>query len=133
MGTQPALSHAETEGIIFERQQVMLQLNRDAELLGNIVAGLAPAEKLAATTAAIAQGAKDSIANYGDKVPGGRAKPEVWSNYADFMQRMQTFSRNADAMAEMGKSGNVGGVTEQMVGALPCKQCHDIYRAPKTS
>ena len=35
-------SPQEKEGIIFVRQQTMTQLNRDGELLGRIVAGMAP-------------------------------------------------------------------------------------------
>jgi cytochrome c556 len=128
-----ALSKAEAEGIIFERQQIMLQLERDSELLGKIAAGVAPPDKLPATTRAIAQGARDSVTAFADKVPGGRSKPEVWSNYLDFMQRMEAFATNAENMAKAGEGGNVSAVTNLMIDALPCKQCHDIYREPKTS
>lgn len=126
-----ALSPEDREGIIFERQQVMLQLERDSDTLGKIVAGLAPQDRLAETTKAIAQGARDSVATFVDKVPGGRSKPEVWSNNADFMERMERFARNADAMAKAGETGNVTAVTELMIDALPCKECHDLYREPK--
>ncbi len=125
------LSKAEADGIIFERQQAMLQLDKDAETLGMIASGAAPATKLAETTRAIAQGAKDSLEAFRAQVPGGRSKPEVWSNYEDFMKRMEAFSTNADKMAKLGESGNVAAVTDVMVDALPCKQCHDTYRAPK--
>ena len=67
----------------------------------------------------------------GPILPGGRAKAEVWSNHADFMQRMETFARNADAMAKAGETGDLAAVTGLMVAAMPCKQCHDVYRAPK--
>jgi cytochrome c556 len=127
----PAPSKTEAEGIIFERQQIMTQLDKDSETLGNIMAGLEPASKLAETTQAVAQGAKDSLAAFQNKVPGGRSKPEVWTQYADFMQRMQAFVDNSAKMAERGKAGNLSGVTEIAVDAMPCKQCHDIYRAPK--
>lgn len=125
------LSKTEADGIIFERQQAMLQLDKDAETLGMIASGAAPATKLAETTHAIAQGAKDSLEAFRARVPGGRSKPEVWANYEDFMKRMETFSANAEKMAKLGESGNVASVTEVMVDALPCKQCHDTYRAPK--
>jgi hypothetical protein len=51
-----ALLASEAEGIIFERQQIMLQLDKDAELLGKIMAGLEPATKLAEVTQAVAPG-----------------------------------------------------------------------------
>ncbi len=127
----PDVSHAEREGLIFERQQTMDQLQRDGELLGNIVAGLAPHEKLGQATRAIANGARDALRDYQNRVPGGRSKPEVWSNNADFMARMEAFARNSEAMAQAGEVGNMALVTERMIEAMPCKQCHDIYREPK--
>lgn len=126
-------SPEEQEGIIFERQQIMLQLERDSELLGKIVAGTAPKDKLAQATRAVAEGARDSVTSFADQVPGGRTKPEAWSNYPDFMQRMEAFARNADAMAKAGESGDMNTVMGLMIDALPCKQCHDVYRAPKKS
>jgi cytochrome c556 len=125
------LSKAEAEGIVYERQQIMTQLGKDAEVLGDIGAGTAPKEKLAATAKSIAQGAKDSVAAFQQQVPGGRSKAEVWANYAQFMQRMQAFANNADRMAKVAETGNVTSVTELMVDALPCKGCHDLYREPK--
>jgi cytochrome c556 len=126
-----ALSKEETEGLIFERQQIMLQLDKDAKTLGMIASGATPPAKLAETTRAIAQGAKDSLEAFRAKVPGGRSKPEVWANYQDFMKRLESFSSNAEKMAKLGESGNVAMVNEVMIDALPCKQCHDVYRAPK--
>ena len=89
------------------------------------------AVKLAETARAIAQGARDSREAFGQKVPGGRSKPEVWSNYEDYMKRMDSFVRNSEAMAKAGESGNVIAVTNLMIDGMPCKQCHDVYRAPK--
>lgn len=126
-----ALSSQEREGIIFERQQAMLQLERDSDTLGKIVAGITPPDKLAETTKSIAQAANDSLASFADKVPGGRSKPEVWSNNVDFTRRMEAFARNADAMAKAGQTGDVTAVTELMIEAMPCKECHDLYREPK--
>ncbi|MFC0684850.1 c-type cytochrome [Novosphingobium clariflavum] len=121
----------DAEAIIFERQQIMQQLAKDSETLGGIVAGSQPRDQLAKVTRALADGAKDSLGSFRDKVPGGRSKPEVWSNNADFMKRMEDFARNSEAMAKAGESGNMAGVTALMIDALPCKQCHDLYREPK--
>jgi cytochrome c556 len=128
-----ALSHEEAEGVIFERQQLMLQLDEDAKKLGMIAAGSAPVDGLAQTTSAIAQTARESVAAFEQTVPGGRSKPEVWADQAKFMADMERFARNAEAMAEAGASGNLNAVTNLMIDALPCKQCHDRYRAPKSS
>lgn len=132
-GPVPAIDKAEADGIIFERQQVMLRLDKDAKTLGMIAAGSAPASKLAETTRAIAEAARDSVAAFEPLVPGGRAKPEIWTNHPDYMRAMRDFAAKADAMARAGQGGDVNAVTGLMIDAMPCKQCHDRYRAPKTS
>lgn len=128
-----AMSKEEADGIIFERQQLMLQIDRSAKTLGMIVAGTAPADRLAETTNGIAQAARDSVEAFRPVVPGGRSKPEVWSQQTEFLQAMETFARNAEGMAKAGQTGNVPAVTALMVDAMPCKQCHDRYRGPKPS
>ena len=122
---------ADAEGIIFERQQLMTKLEEESKTLGEVVAGTEPAEKMAPSARAIADLAKESITAFEPQVPGGRAKPEVWSNWADYSQRMKTFAEKADEMAKQAEAGNMGGVTSLMGDALPCKQCHDVYRNPK--
>lgn len=122
---------AEAEGIIFERQQVMLQLDKDAEQLGLIVAGLAPRDQLGPVARAIANGAKDAEESFAPTVSGGRAKAEVWANRADYDRQMRNFVVRSDAMAKLAEAGNINGVIEVLGDALPCKQCHDTYRAPK--
>ena len=129
--TGAPLAAAESEGQIFERQLIMEQLDEDGETLGNILAGIEPPAKLAETTRAIAKGARDSVESFRPILPGGRAKSEVWSNHTDFMQRMESFARNAEAMAKAGETGDMAAVTDKIVDAMPCKQCHDIYRSPK--
>lgn len=127
--TQP--SGAEAEALIFARQQTMSQLAKDAELLGKIVAGSAPADKLAETTEAIAKGASDAVGDFANPVPGGHTRLEAWSNNADFNRRMAAFARDSAAMAKAGKTGDVMAVTALMIDGLPCKQCHDLYRERK--
>lgn len=131
--TPPVPDPAEHEGIVFERQQIMERLDGDAKLVGNIVAGLAPRDQLAAATRAVADGARETLEIYRLEVPGGRTRPEAWTNRADFTRRLEDFARNAEAMAKAGESGNVGAVIELMVDAMPCKACHEVYRAPKQS
>ena len=126
-----AVDAAQKEGAIFERQFIMEQLDKDGELLGNIAAGIEPPAKLAEVTRSIANGARDAVGSFRPILPGGRAKAEVWSNHDDFMQRMEAFARNADAMAKAGETGDLAAVTGLVVAAMPCKQCHDLYRAPK--
>ena len=128
---EAAPSKEEAEGIIFERQQIMLQLEKDSDALGDIAAGLRPIDQLAKTAQAIAQGAKESRDAFKAKVPGGRAKPEVWTNWADYQSRLDKFVIETEAMAKIAETGDLTAVTGMMITALPCKECHDLYRAPK--
>lgn len=127
-----AISKEEADGIIFERQNLMMQLDKDAELLGEIAAGIKPADKLAEVTRSIAETAAASKAAFVPKVPGGRAKPEIWSNWEDYSKRMDAFERDTKQLAELGAKGDLTGVTGMLGSALPCKECHTVYRAPKT-
>ena len=129
--SEGAISAEEAEGIIFERQNIMAQLHDDTELLGDIIAGLEPVEQLGPVTASIAQSAQASQEIFALQVPGGRAKEEVWTNNEDFMQRMAEFAQNTARLAELGEAGDVTGATGMLMTALPCKQCHDVYREPE--
>lgn len=125
------VSKEEAEGIIFERQQLMIMLEKDSEVLGEIAAGLRPADKLAQVTRSIADTAKDVKTSFEPHVPGGRSKPEVWSNRADYTARLDVFIQKTEEMAQLGEQGNLPAVTAMLGAALPCKQCHEVYRAPK--
>lgn len=129
--SENAISREEAEGIIFERQNVMKQLEKDTELLGDILAGLAPADQLGPVTASIAESARTSQELFAMKVPGGRAKDAVWTEHDAYMTRMADFTTSTARLAELGAAGDVPGVTGQLITALPCKQCHDAYREKK--
>lgn len=126
-----ALSKVEADAIIFDRQNIMLQLDDDAELLGEIAAGLKPKDKLGEVTRSIAESAAASKAAFAQRVPGGRSKPEVWSNWADYSGRLDAFDKSAKELAALGAQGDLNGVTNMLGSALPCKECHDLYREPK--
>lgn len=128
---QETISKQEANGIIFERQNLMLQLEKDAELLGEIAAGLKPADKLGEVTRSIAESAAASKAAFEPRVPGGRSKTEVWTNWSDYSKRLDEFDINAKKLAELGAKGDLTSVTNMLGSALPCKECHDVYRGPK--
>lgn len=125
------MSKDEIETLIYERQQIMIQLEKDAELLGEIAAGVAPASKLRETTVDLAKAAKETHTAFLMKVPGGRTKPEAWSNWADFSQKLEAFVTSTDKLAKLAETGTVASVTDTLGDALQCKGCHDLYREPK--
>jgi len=123
-----AVSQEDADAIILDRQLIMQALDKDTEVLGNIVAGTTPPTELIARTQSVAKNAKAALKAFEPKVPGGGAKPEVWNNWDDFRKRMEDFAVKTGEMAKASETGNLAVVGEHMIGALQCKQCHDVYK-----
>ena len=121
------------EDPVLARQLIMQALEDDADALGNIAAGIAPPAKMADHARSLAKHAKEAYESFKPNAPGGSAKPEVWSNWADYSKRMEAFVANSEKMAKVAETGNVSAVTELMVDAMPCKGCHDVYRSKKAT
>jgi cytochrome c556 len=113
------------------RQMIMKQLEAEATVLGMIVSGQIPPDALGAEARSIANAAKVALKAFEPNVPGGEAKPAVWTKWDDFSQRMQAFAQKSEELAKVADTGNVAQVTEMMVDALSCKDCHDLYRDKK--
>jgi len=122
---------ADDQDVIDYRQLIMKQLDAESQALGMMVSGQIPPDSLALEAKSIANAAKAALKAFEPKVPGGEAKPDVWSHWEDFSKRMQAFARDSEEMAKVAESGNVAKVTELMITALPCKECHDTYRNKK--
>jgi cytochrome c556 len=122
---------ADDEDVITYRQLIMKQLDSGSAALGMIVSGQIPPDNMSQQARALAANAKSALKSFEPKVAGGEAKPDVWSKWPDFSKRMETFAKKAEEMAKVAETGNVAKVTELMIDALPCKQCHDNYRNKK--
>jgi cytochrome c556 len=122
---------ADDEDVITYRQLIMKQLDSESAALGMIVSGQIPPDSLALQAKATANSARSALKAFEPKVLGGESKPEVWSKWADFSKRMEVFAKNTAEMAKVSETGNVAKVTELMIDALPCKECHDLYRTKK--
>lgn len=125
--------HGQAEDPVLARQLIMQQLDDEAEALGSIAARITPPTKLAEHAHNVARLAKESYESFKPNVPGGAAKPEIWTNWADYSKHMEAFIANTEKMTKAADAGDLNGVTEQLVDALPCKQCHDVYRQRKTT
>lgn len=121
-------AHADNRNAIDYRQHIMHTLNEQAAALGQILSGAAPDDNVLAHLDALALTASTALKAFESKVPGGEARPEVWSKWADFSQLMKEFAQQTAAMAklahEQGKEAGLANVVE----ALSCKKCHDTYR-----
>jgi cytochrome c556 len=122
---------ADNSDAIDYRQHIMNTLNEQAAALGEILSGAIPDDNVIAHLDAISLTAATALKAFEPKVPGGQARPEVWSNWADFSQRMNDFAQKTAAMAKLAhEKGKEAGLATVM-DALSCKKCHDNYRREK--
>jgi cytochrome c556 len=122
---------ADNSDAIDYRQHIMNTLSEQAGALGEILAGAVPDDNVISHLDALALTASTALKAFEAKVPGGQAKPEVWSNWADFSRRMNEFAQNSAAMAKLAhEQGKEAGLAKVM-DALSCKKCHDTYRREK--
>jgi cytochrome c556 len=127
----PAAASDKNKAIIDYREHVMKTLNEQSGALGQILSTVVPDTNTAAHIHAIALAASVSTKAFEPKVPGGEAKPEVWSNWPDFSKRMNEFAQKTDEMDKLAKSSGNEAALAMVVDALSCKSCHDNYRVEK--
>ena len=124
-------ANADDADVLQYRKHIMTSLNAQAAMLGQIVSGAIPNDNVVAHLDAMALLASTALKAYEPKVPGGKAKPEVWSKWPDFSSRMKEF---ADKTAVAAKTAHTAGPEAgllNMLDVLSCKSCHDTYRAEK--
>jgi cytochrome c556 len=118
----------DNQDVIDYRQHIMNTLNEQAGALGEILSAAVPDDNVVSHIDAIALTASTALKAFEPKVPGGEAKPEIWSNWADFSKRMQDLAANTAKMAKTAHDEGKDAALQQVVDALSCKSCHDTYR-----
>ena len=117
--------------VVAYRESIMKALSEHSGAIGQMLSGIVPDDNAVAHLDAIALLAAAAPKAFEPKVPGGEAKAEVWSNWPDFSKRMNDFVRKtaeASKVAnEKGKEAAMGNILD----ALDCKSCHDLYRQEK--
>ncbi len=129
-----ALSHpvrADDQDVITYREQIMKELDAEGAAIGMVLSGQIPPNSLTLQARALAASAKSALKAFEPKVAGGEAKPEVWTHWDDFARRMKAFEQAADEMAKASEGNNISAVADHVIAALPCKECHDVYRKKK--
>ena len=122
---------ADDKDVIDYRQHIMNTLNEQAAALGEILSAAVPDDNVIAHLDALGLTASTALKAFEPRVPGGQARPEVWSQWADFSQRMIEFAHRTAAMAQLAhEQGKEAGLASVM-DALSCKKCHDSYRREK--
>jgi cytochrome c556 len=121
----------EDQDVIDYRQHIMKALDAQTAALGMVVSTQVPNDNLVAHLEAIAVIAKTSLKSFEEKVQGGESQPAVWQDWADFSKRMNEFAEKTAQLAETGRTRGQDAVMVDMVSALSCKGCHDVYRKKK--
>jgi cytochrome c556 len=127
----PAAGRADDEDIIEYRQHIMKTLGEQAAAIRMIVEHKAPATNFATHTRVLAITAATAKKAFVPKVPGGKAKPEVWAQWADFAKRLDALAAAADELAVTAKSGDASAAAPKLEAALACKSCHEVYGSEK--
>jgi cytochrome c556 len=130
----PALVRADNQDVIDYREHIMKTMAAQADAIELIVQHKLPADddsNIPAHAKALALAASTAKAAFAMNVPGGQAKPNVWTDSADFNKRMDELAANTDALAKAADSGGVEAVASRIQSALTCKSCHDQYREQK--
>jgi cytochrome c556 len=123
-----AAALADDKDVIDYRQHIMNTLNEQSAALGQILSTAVPGDNAGAHIDAIALTASTALTAFQPKVQGGEAKPEVWRNWADFSKRMNEFADKTREAAKMAKEKGSDVALANILDALTCKSCHEIYR-----
>ena len=114
--------------VVDYRRDIMATLNEQSQALGMIVAASVPDENASAHLQIIALTAAAALRSFEPKVPGGEARDEVWTNWADFSKRMNEFATATALAARNAKEKGPGAGLADIDKTLSCKSCHDLYR-----
>ena len=114
------------------REAVMKTLNEQSAALGEIAAGSVPDDNLVAHMQMLALAASTALQAFEPKVPGGEAKADVWTHWADFSKRMMDLVQQSALAAKVAKEqGKDAAMVPLITVADTCKGCHDMYRQNK--
>ena len=104
----------------------MNTMDEQMAAIQQIIQHKAPADNFATHMQIMAVTAATAKAAFTAEVPGGRAKPDVWANWADFSKRLDELVTSTAALAKSAKEAGFEA-TAAKLGTLNCKGCHDIY------
>jgi cytochrome c556 len=129
--TVTSTSFADDRDVIEYREHIMNTLNEQTAIIGLILSTSIPDDNAVAHLETIALTASTALAAFVPKVPGGEAKVDVWSSWPDFSKRMNDFARRTQQAAKLARDHGKEQALTDILDALTCKSCHEIYRAEK--
>jgi cytochrome c556 len=123
-----ALPVTASEGHVDYRHHVMEAVGGHMQALADILQQKVPHNAhLALHANALADLAAIADTLFPDGSEGGDALPAIWTNKADFADKLTKFEESAAGMKAAVASGEGIGPAAQALGQS-CKSCHDDYR-----
>ncbi len=120
---------ADDQDTIDYRQHVMKTLGEQLAAVNMILSGKAPPQSFATHLQVLATAAGQARKAFEPRIPGGKSKPEVWSSWPDFAQRLDALTA---ASGDLAKAAGSGPTTlgPRIKASLDCEGCHRIYMLP---
>jgi len=128
VGTVAPAFAAEAQDTIDYRQRIMKALDAQVAALGQILSGATPDDQVVSHLEVIALAAAQSAKSFEPKVEGGESLPVVWTKWDDFSAKMKDFEAKTRAAADTAKAQGKDAALSNILDALRCKDCHDVYR-----
>ncbi len=120
---------ADDQDTIDYRQHVMKTLGEQLAAVNMILAGKAPPQSFAVHLQVLATAASQARKAFEPKIPGGKSKPQVWSSWPDFAQRLDALTAASSDLAKAAASGP-STLGPRIRASLDCEGCHRIYMIP---
>ena len=123
------------DAVIAYRQSVFRMILWNYQPLAEMVRGRRPFDtadfrKRAVRLAFLAQQLRDGFAPGSDAGAMTDARPEIWTQRADFDAKLEDLVRESKALREAAKSGDEARIKEQFSKtSAACKNCHDKNRS----
>ncbi len=128
LAAAPGAASADDQDVIDYRHHVMKTIGEQIGAIQLILEKRVPADNLAAHLKAVAATAPQAKGAFTPEVAGGRAKPEIWADWADFSRRLDEFVAGAQAIGQAADADPAAAAAK--LPTLDCKGCHEKYRAP---
>lgn len=124
---------APTDPNAIAREEVMKMIGKNIGILGDMAGGKTAFDAAAAEAAKTAMleaigKAGAAFAEPGAADPASEAKPEIWTNWDDFVKKATALGDAANAL-DVASAESIGAGMPALGGA--CKDCHTTYRVAK--
>ena len=131
----PVVAHADDADVMNYRKQIMKTMGEQNAAMQMTLQGKVPADQFVSHVKTLHLAATQALKAFEPEVQGdgttGSAKPEVWSNKADFAKRMNEQVAKLAALEKAAVEGGVAKAGPMIQASLDCRGCHENYRVPK--